>query len=69
MLYEKRFGPYFCDPIIAGLDQHGKPVIAVSDLIGCMDFADDFVVAGTCSENLYGMCEALYRPDMVCVDF
>jgi 20S proteasome subunit beta 3 len=20
--------------------------------------------AGTCSENLYGMCESLYRPDM-----
>lgn len=27
-------------------------------------FTKDFVVAGTCSENLYGMAESLYRPDM-----
>ena len=26
-------------------------------------FTDDFVVAGTCAENLYGTCESLYRPD------
>lgn len=25
---------------------------------------EDFVVAGTCSEQLYGMCEALWEPDM-----
>ena len=25
----------------------------------------DFVVGGTCSEQLYGMCESLWRPDMV----
>ena len=25
---------------------------------------DDFVVAGTCSENLYGTSETLYRPDL-----
>ena len=63
-LYEKRFGPYFCDPVIAGLESDGKPFICNMDLIGCMNFPDNFVVAGTCSPNLYGMCEALYRPDM-----
>ncbi len=26
---------------------------------------EDFVVGGTCSEQLYGMCESLWRPDMV----
>jgi 20S proteasome subunit beta 3 len=31
---------------------------------GAEVFTSDFVVAGTCSENLYGMCESLYRPDM-----
>ena len=31
---------------------------------GCEVFTKDFVVAGTCSENLYGMCESLYRPDL-----
>ena len=33
-------------------------------LAGAEVFTSDFVVAGTCSENLYGMCESLYRPDM-----
>lgn len=31
---------------------------------GAEVFTKDFVVAGTCSENLYGMAESLYRPDM-----
>lgn len=26
---------------------------------------DDFVVAGTCTEQLYGMCESLWQPDLV----
>ena len=34
------------------------------DLIGAPVFAEDFSVAGTCTPNLHGMCEALYRPDM-----
>jgi 20S proteasome alpha/beta subunit len=28
----------------------------------------DFVVAGTCGDNLYGMCESLWEPDLVCND-
>ena len=31
---------------------------------GCEVFTTDFAVAGTCSENMYGMCESLYRPDL-----
>lgn len=34
------------------------------DLIGCPEQPDDFVVSGTCSPQLYGMCEALYEPDL-----
>ena len=34
------------------------------DLLGAPVFADDFVVSGTCTENLHGMCEALYKKDM-----
>lgn len=34
------------------------------DLIGAPVFTDDFVVSGTCTQNLYGMCESLYRPEM-----
>ena len=64
MLYEKRFGPYFCEPIIAGLDDKGTPHLATMDLIGAQALAKDFVVAGTCTGNLYGMCETLWKPDM-----
>lgn len=34
------------------------------DTIGCPNFADDFVVAGTSSSNLYGICESLFEPDL-----
>jgi len=64
MLYEKRFGPYFCEPVVAGLDDKGKPFLSGMDLIGAPLYADDFVVSGTCTGNLYGMCESLYRPKM-----
>lgn len=34
------------------------------DLIGCINLAKDFVVVGTASANLYGICEALYQPNL-----
>uniref|UniRef100_A0A1B0DF29 Proteasome subunit beta n=1 Tax=Phlebotomus papatasi TaxID=29031 RepID=A0A1B0DF29_PHLPP len=64
-LYERRFGPYFIEPVIAGLDpKTGKPFIANMDLIGCPNVPNDFVVVGTCAEQLYGMCETLWEPDL-----
>ncbi len=63
-LYEKRFGPYFCEPVIAGLNEDGTPFISAMDLIGAPVSTTDFVVAGTAGQNLYGTCESLYRPDM-----
>ncbi|XP_071477716.1 proteasome subunit beta type-3-like [Diadema antillarum] len=65
LLYERRFGPYFIEPVIAGLDPKTlKPFICNLDLIGCPMFTDDFVVGGTCTEQLYGMCESLWVPDL-----
>lgn len=65
-LYEKRFGPYFISPVIAGLDQKtGKPFICGFDSIGCIDFAKDFIVSGTASDQLFGTCEGLWEPDLV----
>lgn len=64
LLYERRFGPYFVEPIVAGLDPDGAPYVATMDLIGCPMVTKDFVVGGTCSEQLYGMCESLYQEDM-----
>lgn len=63
--YDLRFGPYFTEPVIAGLDKNNKPYICAMDLLGAGLLTEDFVLAGTCSENLYGMCESLYRPNMV----
>ena len=60
------FGPFFIEPVIAGLDENEKkPYICSMDLIGCINFAKDFVVAGTASANLYGICESLYENDLV----
>ncbi|KAJ2339717.1 proteasome core particle subunit beta 3 [Coemansia sp. RSA 2618] len=64
MLYERRFGPYFIEPVIAGLEKNGKPFICGTDLIGCLSCPDDFVVAGTASDNLFGMCESLWEPNL-----
>ena len=56
------------EPVIAGLDQKtNEPFIASLDLIGCPMVTEDFVVSGTCSEQMYGMCETLYRPNLVTV--
>jgi len=70
MLYEKRFGPYFIEPLIAGLEgnrQTGEtdvPFISGMDLIGAPVSTKDFLVGGTSSEQLYGVCEAMYKPNM-----
>ncbi|KAF5725314.1 proteasome subunit beta type-3-A-like [Tripterygium wilfordii] len=34
ILYEKRFGPYFCQPVIAGLSDEDRPFICTMDSIG-----------------------------------
>jgi len=64
LLYEHRFGPYFVEPVIAGLDENNQPYINAFDLIGCANEPADFVVSGTCDEQLYGMCESVWEPEM-----
>jgi len=99
MLYEKRFGPFFVEPIVAGLeiisdkekekelkteknsenDEKGggvndndknksdpqyRPFICAMDLIGAPVYNTEFLVGGTANEQLYGICEALYRPNL-----
>jgi len=68
LLYERRFGPYFIEPIIAGLEdtkeEKNVPYITATDLIGAGVDTTDFVVGGTCSEQLYGVCEAMYKKNM-----
>ncbi|KAI8434051.1 hypothetical protein MSG28_012201 [Choristoneura fumiferana] len=65
LLYERRFGPYFIEPVIAGLDPYtSKPYVCNMDVIGCPNEPEDFAVSGTCAEQLYGMCEALWEPNL-----
>ncbi|ONK59572.1 uncharacterized protein A4U43_C08F7840 [Asparagus officinalis] len=64
ILYEKRFGPYFCQPVIAGLGDDDVPFICTMDCLGAKELAKDFVVSGTASESLYGACESMYKPNM-----
>jgi 20S proteasome subunit beta 3 len=54
------------EPVIAGLDKENRPFICSHDLIGCINFAKDFVVSGTTSNQLFGMCESLWEPNLVC---
>ncbi|TCD69576.1 proteasome core particle subunit beta 3 [Steccherinum ochraceum] len=67
-LYEKRFGPYFIEPVIAGMQKLPNggyaPFIAGTDVIGCINFAKDLIVAGTASEKLFGVAEGLWEPDL-----
>ncbi|TSK62534.1 Thiamine transporter 1 [Bagarius yarrelli] len=44
LLYERRFGPYYIEPVIAGLDPKTfQPFICSLDLIGCPMITEDFV--------------------------
>eukprot|EP00657_Telonema_sp_P-1_P000271 TRINITY_DN10496_c0_g1_i1.p1 TRINITY_DN10496_c0_g1~~TRINITY_DN10496_c0_g1_i1.p1 ORF type:complete len:130 (-),score=44.04 TRINITY_DN10496_c0_g1_i1:82-471(-) len=63
MLYEKRFGPYFVEPVIVGMEG-GKPFLCATDLIGAAVYTDDFVLSGTCDQYMYGACESFWKPDM-----
>lgn len=64
MLYQHRFGPYFTEPVMACLQDDGSVYLCATDLIGAPNEPKDYVVGGTCSESLHGMCEALWRPDL-----
>ncbi|KAG7210336.1 hypothetical protein KM043_011874 [Ampulex compressa] len=51
---QTRFGPYFVEPIVAGLDPETfEPFICNMDLLGCRSLPEDFVVGGTCTQQLY----------------
>ena len=53
------------EPVVAGFDtKTQKPFLACMDLIGCVSTTDEFALAGTCGEQMYGMSEALWQPDL-----
>ncbi|MGH0126219.1 UNVERIFIED_CONTAM: hypothetical protein FKN15_026693 [Acipenser sinensis] len=62
MLYERRSKMNIIFTYLAS--RREQPFICSLDLIGCPMVTEDFVVSGTCSEQMYGMCESLWEPDM-----
>ncbi|KAL3313679.1 Proteasome subunit beta type-3 [Cichlidogyrus casuarinus] len=65
LLYSRRFGPYFVEPVVAGIDPVTmEPFVGTMDLIGCANEANDFSLSGTCTEQLFGMCETMWEKDM-----
>ncbi|KAL0232133.1 hypothetical protein PCE1_003129 [Barthelona sp. PCE] len=62
--YIKRWSPFYVEGIIAGFDKDGKPRVYGTDIIGDITEPHDFIVAGTCEENLMGMAETFWRPDL-----
>ena len=62
--YKRRFSPYFIEPLIAGLDADNLPYLSTADSIGCMCDDDGFFCIGTGSENMLGICESFYRPEL-----
>jgi 20S proteasome subunit beta 3 len=75
-----RFGNFFCEPVIAGLQKipsfpgssestdptpRYRPFIAGTDVIGCLNYAKDFIVNGSASSKLFGVAEGLWEPDLV----
>jgi 20S proteasome subunit beta 3 len=64
LLYKNRFTPFFTEPVLAGIDKKGNPVISSMDIIGAISNSNKFSVSGTCSDGLYGICESFWRPNM-----
>lgn len=60
LLYEKRWGPYFVEPIVAGLDENNEPFVSTSDSVGAEEKSSPFVGSGTGYSGIIGSCEALY---------
>ncbi|CAI5477123.1 unnamed protein product [Closterium sp. Yama58-4] len=59
-----QFGPYFIEPVIAGLEDDGTPFICATDLIGAYEECPEFGVAGTADESLFGACESYWQPGL-----
>ncbi|EDW15834.1 uncharacterized protein Dmoj_GI22558 [Drosophila mojavensis] len=65
MLYEHRFAPFYVEPIIAGMDPYTlEPYVSSMDLLGCTIDSPDFVVVGTCTDQMLGTCESLWHPNL-----
>lgn len=64
MLYSKRLQPYYVSSIVCGISSDKKPYLSSMDCIGAMKETQEFAAIGTADNNLKGVSEALFAPDM-----
>lgn len=62
--YSRRFGPYFVEPVVVGLNEANEPYIATADSIGTLTDTDSFFCIGAGSAYLLGACESFYKPGL-----
>ena len=74
-----RFGPFFAEPVIVALNDDGTTMLCGTflsssiqiyeilgmDCLGAAESPKDYVVAGTAANEMHGLAEAYWRPDMV----
>ena len=59
MLYKRRFGPYFMNTLIAGIDPTtNEPFITASDPVGNMTECEDFACVGSGDDFALASCES-----------
>jgi len=64
ILYENRFSPFLVETILVGFDEKKDLLIESKDMIGASSFSANFSSIGASAENLYGLCEVFWRPEM-----
>lgn len=64
LLYEHRFSPFLIETILVGFDERSNIIIESKDMIGASSFSSNYSSIGASSENLYGLCEIFWKPEM-----
>lgn len=61
VLYNRR--AFLVEPVVVGLDD-GAPFLCSFDMIGAQSKSDAFVCAGVATKSIFGIAEALWRPNL-----
>jgi 20S proteasome subunit beta 3 len=63
-LYEHRFGPFFVNPLVVGLEDDGEAIVYNYDSIGCQSFTANYATVGTAEGNFSAMCESYWNESL-----
>lgn len=65
ILYNRRASPYYVEPLVVGVDEDTQePFLCAHDVIGARSQSKAFVCAGVATMSMYGIAEALWRPNL-----